>query len=54
MLPFQKRYSVLQEKALPLIWIKGSSHIGILKLADVWHRRHSSNAKSPPNERWPL
>jgi hypothetical protein len=29
-------------------------HIGILKLAAVWQRRQSLNAKSPPKERLPL
>ena len=29
-------------------------YIGILKLADVWQRRQSLNARSPPNERLPL
>ncbi len=31
-----------------------SHHNGILKLADVWQRRQSLNAKSPPKERLPL
>jgi hypothetical protein len=29
-------------------------HSGILKLVDVWQRRQSLNAKSPPKERLPL
>ena len=30
------------------------THSGILKLVDVWQRRQSLNARSPPKERWPL
>jgi len=29
-------------------------HIGILKLAELWQRRQSLNARSPPKERLPL
>jgi hypothetical protein len=28
--------------------------MGILKLAEVWQRRQSLNARSPPNDRLPL
>jgi hypothetical protein len=31
-----------------------ATHSGILKLADVWQRRQTLNARSPPKERLPL